>query len=338
MSRGRGLAPVVVAIDDAGSAGDAVDWASAEAATRGCPLRVVHAFRPPLPADPYGVIPPVDSLLTGRTAAESILREAVARARSVASDLEVSARLLSGTPVRALLDEAVGARLLVLGNRGLCGLRALLARSVTVQVAAHVSCPVVVIRPPQGAGDPGWSRPRVVVGVDARGSCTPAVGFAFQAARQRGIPLTAVHAWTPDPPADLEAISGPRTMAEVLAGRTVEHALDRWRSEFADVPLGTTLVPGDPVHALVAESRGAALLVVGSRGRGHVLGTMLGSVSQSVLHHGHSPLAIIRHDSALTTQPPAGRVTDSVPERDQAPGHDKGSGRRSTPRNRRWSA
>lgn len=300
MSPGRGSAPVVVAIDAAGSAGDAVDWASAEAATRGCPLRVVHAFHPPLPADPYGVTPQVDSLFTARMRAESVLREAAARARSVASDLEVSARLLLGTPARALHDETAGARLLVLGNRGLCGLRGLLARSVSVRVAAHACCPVVVIRPPQGEGDPGWSPPRVVVGVDATASCTPAVGFAFQAARQRGIPLTAVHAWTPDPPADLEAISGPPAMAEALAGKTLERALDRWRSEFADVPLGTTLVRGDPAHALVTESRGAALLVVGSRGRGHVRGTVLGSVSQSVLHHGRSPLAIIRHDGALT--------------------------------------
>ncbi|MHA6797668.1 universal stress protein (plasmid) [Pseudonocardia bannensis] len=335
MSPGRGRAPVVVAIDDAGSADDAVDWASAEAATRGCPLRVVHAVNPPLPADPYGVIPPLDSLLTARMRAESILREAVARARSVASDLEVSARLRLGTPARAVLDEAAGARLLVLGNRGP---RGLLARSVSIQIAAHACCPVVVIRPPQGAGDPGWSPPRVVVGVDAASSCTPAVGFAFQAARQRGVPLAAVHAWTPDRPADLEAISGPPAMAEVLAGRILERALDRWRSEFAGVPVVTTLVRGDPAHALVAESRGAALLVVGSRGRGHVLAAMLGSVSRSVLRHGHSPLAIIRHDSALTAQPPAGRVADSVPERDQVSDHDKGPRRRSTSRNRRWPA
>jgi nucleotide-binding universal stress UspA family protein len=176
------------------------------------------------------------------------------------------------------------------------------------------------------------------VDVDGTASCTPAVGFAFQAARQRGIPLTAVHAWTPDPPADLEAISGPPAMAEVLAGRTLERALDRWRSEFAGVPLVTTLVRGDPAHALVAASRGAALLVVGSRGRGHIRGTMLGSVSQSVLQHGHSPLAIIRQDSALTAQSPVEHGADPAPERDQAPGHGKGPGRRRTRGARRWSA
>lgn len=331
MSPGRRPAPVVVGIDGAGSSGDAVDWASAEAATRGCPLRIVHAFHPPIPADPYGVIPPIDTLFTARAGAEAILDEAVARARRVASDVEVSPALLPAAPARALLDEAQGACLLVLGSRGLCGLWGLLARSVAVQVSAHAACPVVVIGPQRGAGDTGWSPSRVVVGIDATQSCTPAVGFAFEAARRRGIPLFAVHAWTPDPPADHEGICGPPTMAEAIARRTVERALDRWQPAFTDVPVHTALVRGDPERALPAQSHGAALLVVGTRGRGHLLGTVLGSVSQAVLHHGQCPLAIIRHDNTRDAQSPSapGRVPS---------GHDARPGRWSTPRHWRWSA
>jgi nucleotide-binding universal stress UspA family protein len=139
------------------------------------------------------------------------------------------------------------------------------------------------------------------VGIDAAGSCPSAVGFAFQAARQRGVPLIALHAWTSDPPADLEAVSAPASVAEALASRTLERALHHWHAEFTDVPVHTALVRGDPEHALIAQSHGAALLVVGTRGRGHVLGTVLGSVSQAVLRHATSPVAIIRHDDALTT-------------------------------------
>ncbi|MDN5747958.1 MAG: universal stress protein, partial [Pseudonocardia sp.] len=316
MSAVAGRAPVVVGIDGAGSAGDAVDWATAEAAARGCPLYVVHAFRPPLPADCYGLVPPIDDAFTARTAAETVLSEAVARARSVASDVEVSALLLWGTPNRTLLDEAADAQLLVLGSRGLCGARSLLTKSVSVQVAAHASCPVVVIRPARGDGAPGWSPLRVVVGADPTPACAPAIRFAFQAARQRGIPLAAVHAWTPDTPAGSTPVAASTTMAEALARRALARALAPLRSEFADVPVVTTLVPGDPADVLVAESRGAALVVVGSRGRGQVLGTMFGSVSQSVLHHGHSPVAIVRNDPAV---PP-------VTERDPASGHDRSPG------------
>ena len=50
---------VVVGIDGTGAADDALDWATAEAAARGCRLRIVHAFRPSLLVDPYGVVPPL---------------------------------------------------------------------------------------------------------------------------------------------------------------------------------------------------------------------------------------------------------------------------------------
>jgi hypothetical protein len=81
--------PVVVGVDAAGSAEDAVDGATAEAAARGRPLRVVRAFRPPLPADAYGFASPIDSFVTAHTSAQLILGDAVTRARSAAPGIEV---------------------------------------------------------------------------------------------------------------------------------------------------------------------------------------------------------------------------------------------------------
>ncbi len=308
MNRGVEREVVVVSVDD-DTSGNAVDWAAAEAATRGSHLRIVHAFRPPLPADPYGFVAQIDDVLPVRTAAEQVLREAVVRAHSVASDIDVSTRLTPGSAARGLLGEAQAARLLVVGSHGRTGLRGLLAGSVSVHVATHASCPVVVIRPTdsaRGIGTAPRAVARVVVGVDRKPSCTPAIGFAFQAARQREIPLTAVHAWTPDPPADLEGVAARPAMAEDFARRAVEKALAPWRDEFAGVPVITRMVCGDPAPTLITESRGAALLVVGSRGRGHILGTVLGSVSQTVLNHAHCPIAVVQHGCGAEAQPTTG--------------------------------
>jgi len=301
-----GAAVVVVGVDDAGTADAAVDWAAAEAAARGCSLRVVHAFHPPLPADPYGVASPLDGLVGARAVAEDVLRAHVARARFVASDLDVAAHLAYGSAVQVLLAEASRARLLVTGSRGLVGLRALLGRSVSARVAARAPCPVVVVRPPDGA-DPdgadgavpdgavpdGGAPPRVVVGVDGRSAETPEVGFAFEAARQRGVPLVAVHAWVADPPADLEAVCAPSTVAEAAARRRLDRAVESWHARYPAVPVVTRLVRADPARAIAEESRGAALVVVGTRGRGLVLGALRGSVSRAVLGRVRAPVAVV---------------------------------------------
>ncbi|MFC4945147.1 universal stress protein [Pseudonocardia sp. GCM10023141] len=93
------------------------------------------------------------------------------------------------------------------------------------------------------------------------------------------------------------------------------------RGHPTSVAVLTTLSCSDPAQALVAESRGAALVVVGSRGRGHVRGTLLGSVSQAVVAHAHCPIAVVHHRCGTAERPagmqpglasrasPAGRIS-----------------------------
>ncbi|MBP2366080.1 universal stress protein [Pseudonocardia parietis] len=292
MSRaGRGA--VVVAVDGAGTARDAVEWASSEAAARGCPLRIVHAHRPPWPAGLGPTVPSPESIRMLRTEIDGILAAEVARARAVASDLEVSATQVQGPPVRALLAAAAGAGLLVVGSRTRPGLRGLLTRSMSIGLIAHAPCPVVVVRPAPAGGDRDLSPPRVVVGVDDTASGREAVGFAFRAARQRGVPLVAVRAWAPDRPADLEGASGSPVLAEAFARRTLERVLDHLHGDFPDVPVHALVAQGEPAQALATRTEGAAMAVVGSRGLGHLRGTLLGSVSQAVLQHTRCPLAVV---------------------------------------------
>lgn len=285
-------APVVVGVDGSPSALEAVRLSAREAASRQRPLRVVHAFIWPLLGVPLGPSPagPPDGGF--RQQAERVVAEAVAEAGKVAPEVPVTGVVIDGAPTPVLLQEAREAALVVLGNRGLGGFAGLLIGSSAVQVSAHAACPVIVVRGEQRADGP------VVVGVDGSELSDLAIAFAFEEAARRGAGLVAVHAWLHPVPVgpgdmlplvyDLDALAADeeRLLAESLAG---------WGERYPDVPVQRRLVRGSAARVLVEESASAQLVVVGARGRGGFTGMLLGSVSHTVLHHAHCPLAIVRH-------------------------------------------
>jgi nucleotide-binding universal stress UspA family protein len=52
---------------------------------------------------------------------------------------------------------------------------------------------------------------------------------------------------------------------------------------------------GHPAFVLTDAARGAALLVVGSRGHGAFAGMLLGSVSEYCAAHAPCPVVVVRH-------------------------------------------
>lgn len=193
MTQGDAQAAIVVGVDGSSAGQDAVDWAAAEAAAQHRPLSIVHGFiwpliRPKVPLGPMSGGPAGGGL---QAAAQRVLAEAEARARSMAPDVEVTTKLVVAAPAPALLDQAKDADLVVVGSRGLGGFAGLLIGSVGVKIAAHAPCPVVVVRP-RSAGHPHSSSGRVVVGVDGSEISGLAVDFAFEVAARRGVGVTAV--------------------------------------------------------------------------------------------------------------------------------------------------
>ncbi|KAK7483652.1 hypothetical protein BaRGS_00025085 [Batillaria attramentaria] len=61
---------------------------------------------------------------------------------------------------------------------------------------------------------------------------------------------------------------------------------------------------GEAGHAIVkaAESEGAMCIVTGTRGMGKVRRTLLGSVSDYILHHAHVPVLVCRHKDEHSEQ------------------------------------
>ncbi len=292
--------PIVVGIAADGSSRAALEWATAEAAAQQCPLHLVHAFRPPLALDPLCGVPVASGVAADRTAAREVLDRALDRVRLLAPGLTVCAQGVQGPPATVLLRESRDARLLVLGARpprrpGT--LPRLRPGALRLRLTTAARCPVAVVHRSPEVLHVG-PHPSVVVGVDGTACSDAAVRFAFATAQRRGLPVTAVHAWTADCPADLEAVTSPLVTSEEAARRLVGATLDRWTARFPTVPVITEVVRRDAAGALIAGSAEAALVVVGCRGLGRVRAALFGSVSQAVLEGAAGAVAVVRHDRA----------------------------------------
>ena len=148
----------------------------------------------------------------------------------------------------------------------------------------------------------------ILVPVDGSESADAALSQAIDLASSQGSAITLLCAWrrlsldyslgVAMSEADIESLDGEaRTEAE----RIVATARAR-------IPEGivthTLVVEGHPADAILdaIQAREPDLVMMGSRGRGSVRSTLLGSVSQSVLHHSPAPVLIMRH-TAVRAEP-----------------------------------
>ncbi len=66
------------------------------------------------------------------------------------------------------------------------------------------------------------------------------------------------------------------------------------RASHPELTVHTLTTHNTPAHALVEAGKDAALVVVGSRGRGGFASLVLGSVSHAVMHASTSPVLVVR--------------------------------------------
>ncbi|MFE0406383.1 universal stress protein [Streptomyces nigra] len=152
----------------------------------------------------------------------------------------------------------------------------------------------------------------VVVGVDGSEAALRAVDRAVEEAASRGAPLRLVYAsrWGRYEGAALAGdLEGPPEQVDAV--EIVDSAARRACARRPEVPLAMVTVAEEPEYVLVRESRTAALLVTGSRGRGGIAEALLGSVSPTVAAHTHCPMIVVRPEHADRARP-YGRVVVGV--------------------------
>ena len=280
-------ARVVVGVDGSAHGWAALAWAAEHASRRSLPVHIVHAFAPDIPMLGFGSTDQSSLVAEGHR----LLATARARAHAIDHTLTVTTSLPPGFASPALITASHDATMVVLGAIGHGLLSRATVGAVAQQVAAHATCPVVIV------GHEGRSETphhRVVVGVDGSGPSAAALHSAFDYAASQEAELVVVHAWEAKGPEDptlqtdsswpaYESDLEQKVGREIAASSTAHPA----------VKVSHEVVRSSPVAALIQAGDAADLVVVGARGTGGFPGLHLGSVSTQLLGRTACPLVVV---------------------------------------------
>ena len=135
----------------------------------------------------------------------------------------------------------------------------------------------------------------IVVGIDGSVSSIAALDWAVRQAEMTGYSLKVVATWDWPAAYGMAFSYVPSDYSPSAdAQKILDSALERVRREHPGVTIESLVVEGHPAPVLVEASRGADLLVVGSRGHGEFSGMLLGSVSEHCVTNAHCPVLVFR--------------------------------------------
>jgi nucleotide-binding universal stress UspA family protein len=282
---------LVVGIDGSPSSCTALRWALEEAERHSWPVTAVLAwgFLDQHHADAEKPFDPSYTAADAAAALEAYVEQAVGPERVG----RVNRVAVCDLAAPALIDEAAGASLLVVGARGVGGFKGLLLGSVSQHCLHHARSPIAIVRTPASRGSEATME-QIIVGVDGSQPSREALRWAAEEARVRHASLQVVMSWHVPYVGSYPYVGTAFDPAlfERDARQTLDELVDATAT--AGVPnVERVLVMGDAASALLTASKDADLLVVGSRGLGGFAGLLLGSVSHHLAHHATCPLVII---------------------------------------------
>lgn len=233
-------------------------------------------------------------------AGEKLLEE-VEKVRGMGGEIAGS-HAAAGRPDAEIVRvaEELPAGLVVVGSRGLGGVRRALLGSVSSSVVRHARGSVLVVRGEGGQASADPAGP-IVLAVDGSEQAKMATQAAAELSAGTGSEVHVIYV-QPSP----ERLYGHHLYSEEIKESLLEQARTEARA-FLDeqaeaVGSGggsvaqTYLATGRPDEEIIelAEEIGAGTVVIGSRGLEGIRRALLGSVSESVLHHAHCPVMVVR--------------------------------------------
>jgi nucleotide-binding universal stress UspA family protein len=290
---------VLLATDGSGDARVAAAWLAQFPLPADSTLRVISAVSVPSSALDVPTLREFQQSLRAEAQRSAEAVRAALASRFAAADVHVADG--DGRHVILAAAEDWRADLVVLGARGLGAVAGFLLGSVSLGVARHAPCSVMVVK-----GAP--ARPRgALVALDASPSAAAAAAFL---ARLPLDPTFAVRLLgvveRPHYPATTPSFA--RGMVHEAIEQMVqerraalEQALDKAAGEFGGLTrrVERQVIVGHAVDEIVgaAARPGVDLVVVGARGLGALQRAILGSVSEGVLRHVDRTVLIVKTDA-----------------------------------------
>ena len=274
-----GMWEVVVGIDGSEHSRFALKWASDEAKHRSATLRIIFAQV----SDPENVPSWYEPGSSDLSPGQAIVDDAVGLVATRHPSLIVHAEVVDWPPSLVLTIASRSADLLVVGARGKGGFKELLLGSVSDQCIQYAHCPVAVVH-----GDPDMLplravESRIVVGIDGSLGSTRALRWALEEARMRSASVEAVFAWQYPPIGTF--ILGPRDGFQAAAREILDAAAEYAQKWAPEVPIEVHDRSEAAVPALLDASKGADVLVTGSRGHAGFSDALVGSVAHQCARH-----------------------------------------------------
>ncbi len=312
---------IIVGIDGSSNSNGAVQWAVRHAQASSAEIRLIAAYTVPgVAMSKSDIVYPVDF----DSAVKDSTRQLAEATAQVIRDagVHVTTVVAPGDASGVMVENSKTADLAVIGARGRGGFHGRLLGSVALAMPAHAQCPTVVIpstwpdRPEpehiapidlpvrsngarQFTDADRRSRPdfsgEIVAGADPFESGSPVLREAAIQARLYEQPLhlvgiTSTHILSPEwMPSETHL---QKMYDEAAARREMEVAT--LADEFPDVEIRWSIYDAPAAEVLVNASYTADLMIIGSRGRGGFVATLLGSTSQAVLAHAVCPVRVVR--------------------------------------------
>ena len=144
------------------------------------------------------------------------------------------------------------------------------------------------------SADTGRANKPVVVGIDGSPASVNALRWAAEYAWVTNGCIEVVVVW--------DWYRSPGWYTPVLAGldpegnakKVLKKVIVDVQSEWPHVSMTGHVTEGKPSPILAEASKGASLLVLGSRGHGEFTGMLIGSVSEYCVTHAHCPVLVYR--------------------------------------------